>query len=821
MARGDVDGDGDLDLVFGIYGQDRLYLNDGAGTFTDATTARMPVDNDFTMAVALGDVDGDGDLDLVLGNGSYFSSGEQNRLCLNNGSGTFTDATATRMPVDNDRTACVALGDVDGDGDLDIVFGNPWTPSASEQNRLYLNNGTGTFSDVTTTSMPVNNDSTLAVALGDVDGDGDLDLVFGNSFQQNRLYLNNGTGTFTDVTTARMPVDGDNSRAAVIGDVDGDSDLDLVFGNDGQQSRLYLNNGAGAFTDATAARMPVGNFAATCSALGDVDSDGDLDLVFGVWGQNRLYANNGTGTFTDATTARMPADNDNTRAMVIGDVDGDSDLDLVFGNWLSQNRLYLNNGSGSFDATAPTMAVNSDDTRALAMGDVDGDGDLDLVFGNTPNGIAGQNCLYLNNGLGTFTDVTATRMPIDNDPTTSVALGDVDGDGDLDLVFGTAPNPFSSVGQNRLYLNNGAGTFGDVTATLMPADNDLTTCVAIGDVDGDGDRDLVFGNSGYPAGQQNRLYLNDGTGSFTDATAARMPLDNDPTSCVALGDVDADGDLDLVFGNNGQQNRLYLNNGSGTFSDATAASLPVGYAYATCVALGDVNGDGDLDLVFGNNGQNRLYLNNGTGTFTDATAARMPASAYKTTSVALGDVDGDRDLDLVFGNWNQQNRLCLNNGTGTFTDATVRMPVDSDLTTCVALGDLDRDGDLDAVFGMGNARLDRLYVNLLRQLDSPGLLRVGRTYQLDVYARYGPPRLVDVALPYLSTGIASIPLPPLGTLGIDPNGLIQLPAFVIQPGAGVGQVAITVPNIPGLAGIAIYGQALLIQYPTQDRLTNV
>jgi len=86
---------------------------------------------------------------------------------------------------------------------------------------------------------------------------------------------------------------------------------------------------------------------------------------------------------------------------------------------------------------------------------------------------------------------------------------------------------------------------------------------------------------------------------------------------------------------------------------------------------------------------------------------------------------------------------------------------------------------------------------------------------------FGPPRLVDVALPFLSLATVTIPLPPLGTLGIDPNFLIPLPAFVIQPTAGVGSVTITVPNIPSLAGISIYGQALLIQYPTQDRLTNV
>lgn len=261
----------------------------------------------------------------------------------------------------------------------------------------------------------------------------------------------------------------------------------------------------------------------------------------------------------------------------------------------------------------------------------------------------------------------------------------------------------------------------------------------------------------------------------TGATASRMPADGDETDSVALGDVDGDGDLDMVLGNitwahgfpTPGRNRLYLNDGTGTYVDVTTR-LPLDNDYTHTVELGDVDDDGDLDVVLGNAGQNRLYLNDGVGTFTDVTAMQMPVGNHG-ASVLLGDVDGDADLDLVGAGYPQ----------------------------------------------------DRLDVNLQRQLHAPTAPRIGQTFTLDAYLRYGPPSPLTFALPYVSFAPASIPAPPFGTLGIDPALAAALTPITITQPAGVGSISITVPSQSGLIGIPIFAQALMVPYPFQPRLSNV
>jgi len=266
----------------------------------------------------------------------------------------------------------------------------------------------------------------------------------------------------------------------------------------------------------------------------------------------------------------------------------------------------------------------------------------------------------------------------------SIAWGDYDGDGDLDMAVGNYNQ------QNYLYVNNGDGTF----AEQAQFGTGKTYAVAWGDCDNDGDLDIAVGNGLY---EQNYLYINNGDGTFTESAQFGTGYNRS----VAWGDYDNDGDIDLAVGNYNQQNYLYVNNGDGTFTE----QAQFGTADTASVAWGDYDNDGDLDLAVGNyfNQQNYLYVNNGDGTFTE----QAQFGTGYTFSVAWGDYDNDGDLDLAVGNHdNQQNYLYVNNGDGTFTESA---QFGMGNTRSVAWDDYDNDGDLD--LAVGNNGQSYLYTN--------------------------------------------------------------------------------------------------------------
>jgi hypothetical protein len=678
VAVGDMDGDGDLDIVTGNYHeQSAVYLNDGSGNFT--TSHPFGLNTDYTNSVAVGDMDGDGDLDIVKGNFD-----QQSTVYFNDGSGNF--ATARAFGPGTDDTRSVAVADLDGDGDLDIVKGN-----FGQQSVVYLNDGLGNFPASGSRVFGLNPDRTESVAVGDIDGDGNLDIIVGRnilSFSQGGptvIYRNDGLGNFTMLGSYGTVMD---TTAVAVGDMDGDSDLDIVTANGTQQNMVYLNDGLGSFN--TFRTFGTDTDLTVSVVVGDVDADGDLDIAQGESGkQNVVYLNDGVGNFT--TFSNFGTGTDWTQSVAIGDMDSDGHLDLVTGNSVELNAIYLNDGSGNFTSrSSRPFSPDIGDIKSVAVGDMDSDGDLDIVAGNQ----VARSKVYLNDGLGNFT----TSHPFGPSApwNSSVAVGDMDGDGDLDIVTGRT----TSIGDlpNVVYFNDGLGNF--TTSRDFGPSTNHTLSVAVGDMDGDGDLDIVLGTEGV----QNSVYFNDGLGNFT-VSRDFGPGTNDTVS-LAVGDMNGDGNLDIVASNSwaysttlsgvipgSAQDAVYLNDGLGNFPMTGGRYFGTG-TDSTLGRIGDMDGDGDLDIVSGNT----VYLNDGPGNFTTSRYV-VPAETRM-----LGDMDGDGDLDIVSGS-----TVYLNDGLGNFPISGGRS-FGTNTTDNMALGDMDADGNLDIVVDSYNGQ-SAVYLN--------------------------------------------------------------------------------------------------------------
>jgi len=359
VALLDADGDGDLDAVLAVeLGANRLYINDGHGRFTWKEGALGTKAHD-TEHVLSADFNRDGYPDLIF----VAEEGQFHQLFLGGAGGVFTDAS-DRLPKMSEGNG-LAVGDVNGDALPDIVIGNsaeqrPGRPRASGQNFLWLNDpgNPGVFIDATATHLPVYEDDTQDIALADVDGDGDLDMVVANENPPNRLLLNDGKGKFREAPKALPMVTPLETREVHVFDANGDRRPDIVFLNltsnnkkwdKDPQARLLINKGKGRFRDETTGRLPANRFSSWGGMVMDFNHDGYSDLIVGAIDvpgfkplQLRAYANDGKGRFIDVTAKAIPATTvARSWSMAKGDVNGDGVADLFVGSWGTQARLLL------------------------------------------------------------------------------------------------------------------------------------------------------------------------------------------------------------------------------------------------------------------------------------------------------------------------------------------------------------------------------------------------------------------------------------------------------------------------------------------------
>lgn len=366
-----------------------------------------------------------------------------------------------------------------------------------------------------------------SVRAGDLDGDGDMDLVVANGRhwpQQNYVFINDGRAHFNLMRP--LGSDRSTSYACEVADLDGDGDLDIVTGNAMAPCNIFLNDSAANFTKSD----ELGAISSVRSVtLADVDGDRATDVIVSSRGRpNSIHFNDGAGGFADVQP--FGESDDSTLDVAAADVNGDGRQDLLLANRDAQlNLLLLGSADRSFQKSAIGLIARN--SRALVVADLNGDGNLDCAVGN----IGERNTIYLGDGRGGFGEEIEFGTSVAQ--TYALAARDMDNDGDIDLVAGHVGS------QNAVYFNVGDGR--DFRELFFGDASTATYGICVADLDGDDFLDIAVANSG----SENRLFLNRPAAAREQAKSSNVERPKTPDSPLLTGQVtprsdSTDGDTD-------------------------------------------------------------------------------------------------------------------------------------------------------------------------------------------------------------------------------------------------------------------------------------
>ncbi|CCC97339.1 FG-GAP-like repeat-containing protein [Azospirillum baldaniorum] len=670
--------------------------------------------------------------------------------------------------VDIGTSARPTLVDIDGDGDLDLVTGN-----SGASVRFYRNDGTTaepSFTFVGTNPFGISNTPYGTPTFVDLDGDGDLDLLLGQGQGNTVVYRNVGTTaapSFTMVGTNAFGIGqvGGGYAKATLWDLDGDGDLDVLFGGNDGSLTMYRNVGTTAAPSFTVVGTnPFGledvGFAST-PAFVDIDNDGDLDVLVGNFdGNTVVFRNVGTNaapSFTVVGTNPYGLGDVGTAALpVFADLDGDGDLDALIGNGDGNFVVYLQgppppaapsalaltagtNTGSTADAitgnTAPTITGSAvplsevvlyDGASAIGTVTADSQGQWTLTTGTLAEGVhtltAKSTSVY---HTGTSAASTTLSVTIDTTaPTlTSARLNGtqltltyselLDGAqapaGAFAVTVGGVARTVTAVASSgktvTLTLDAGATTYQSVTVDYTPPGSGAKTADAAGNAAG-----ALTGHAVRVVGDP--AFTLEGTNPF-----GLGGVGNNATPIFV--DIDGDGDLDALVGNFASKIVFYRNVGTATQPTFTLeGSNPFGLntvgSGGAQPAFADLDGDGDLDALVGTAGGNTYFYRN-VGTATQPTFTLEGSNPFGLSragfgsSVELADIDGDGDLDALIGVDDGHTVFYRNVGTATQPTFTLEGSNPFGLgnvgfSATPKLLDIDGDGDLDALIGNGDGQ---------------------------------------------------------------------------------------------------------------------